>query len=191
MGLISHKAPHFTAEAVDNLEFKTLSLKDFENEYVILLFYPLDFTFVCPTELWAFSDRIQEFEQKNCRVLAVSVDSKHSHLAWLKTPKNKGGVKGLNLTLISDINRELATSYDILTSEGVALRGMFIIDNEQIIRSAIINDLPIGRSVDEALRLLDAVQFHQAHGEVCPVNWKKGDQGMTTDSSGLHTYFSD
>ena len=129
MGLISHKAPHSTAEAVDNLEFKT--------------------------------------------------------------SKKDGGVKGLSLTLTSDINRELTESYDVLTSEGVALRGIFIIENEQFIRSANINVLPIGRSIDEALGHLDAVQFHQAHGEVCPVNWEKGDQGMTTDSSGLITYFSD
>ena len=157
-----------------------------------MFFYPLDFTFVCPTELHAFQERLSQFKDKNTEVIGCSVDSKFSHFAWLNTPVEKGGIKGVSYPLVSDINKTIATDYDVLfEEEGIAYRGLYIIDSNGIVRHQLINDLPLGRNVDEALRLIDAIQFHEEHGEVCPANWNKGQKSMKANSEGLQEFFED
>ncbi|MEO5668037.1 MAG: peroxiredoxin [Bdellovibrionota bacterium] len=189
--LVGKKAPYFEGEAVVGTDFKKITLNDFKGKYVCLFFYPLDFTFVCPTELHAFSDKIEEFKKRNCEVIACSVDSKFSHLAWLKTPRNKGGIEGVKYPIISDLHKTIARSYGTLfEDDGVAFRGLFLINKDGIVEHVTINNLPLGRNVDEYLRLLDAMQFHAEHGEVCPANWKKGETGMKADNKGLEEWFS-
>jgi peroxiredoxin (alkyl hydroperoxide reductase subunit C) len=189
--LVGKKAPYFEAEAVVGGDFKKISLNDFKGKHLVLFFYPLDFTFVCPTELHAFSDKIEEFKKRNCELVAVSVDSKFSHAAWLKTPRSKGGIEGVKYPIVSDLHKTIARSYGTLfEDEGVAFRGLFLIDKEGVVQHVTINNLPLGRSVDECLRVLDALQFYEEHGEVCPANWKKGDKGMKASSSGLEEWFS-
>jgi peroxiredoxin 2/4 len=162
-----------------------------QGKYVVLFFYPLDFTFVCPTEIIAFSDRMPEFKTLNTEVLAVSVDSKFSHLAWMQTPRKEGGVGELAYPLVSDLKREIATSYGVLNDEGVALRGLFIIDKEGVVQHATINNLGFGRSVDETLRCLQAIQYIQENpDEVCPAGWRPGDDTMKPDPVGSREYFS-
>ncbi|GLE04577.1 hypothetical protein PINS_up013546 [Pythium insidiosum] len=179
---IRHPAPEFTADAVVDGEFKTVSLKDYRGKYVVLFFYPLDFTFVCPTEIIAFSEKAEAFRQIGCEVLGCSTDSKFSHLAWINTPRKKGGLGEMKIPLIADYNKEIARAYNVVIEEGadagVALRGAFIIDREGNLRQMTVNDLPVGRNVDEILRLVEAFQFVDEHGEVCPANWKKGDPGI-------------
>lgn len=180
---IQKKAPHFEADTLDaDGSFGHISLDQYKGKYVVLFFYPADFTFVCPTEIIAFSDRIEEFKKIGVEVIAASVDNKFSHLAWTQVPVNKGGLGKLNIPIIADITKKVSKDYGVLIEEGpdagIALRGTFIIDPKGILRVAQINDTPIGRSVDEVLRLVDAIQFHEEHGEVCPVNWKKGDKGI-------------
>ncbi|KAJ0405848.1 hypothetical protein P43SY_001580 [Pythium insidiosum] len=186
-------APEFSTDAVVNGEFKRVSLKDYRGKWVVLFFYPLDFTFVCPTEICAFSDRVDEFRALKTEVLACSIDSKFSHLAWVNTPRKKGGLGEMKIPLLADVNRELGTKYDVLVADGddagVAFRGLFIIDPRGVLRQITINDLPIGRSVDEVLRLVQALQFHEEHGEVCPANWKKGAKAMKADPKGSRAYF--
>jgi alkyl hydroperoxide reductase subunit AhpC len=171
---VQKEAPDFTATAVVNEEFKQLKLSDYRGKYVVLFFYPLDFTFVCPTEIIAFSDRAKDFHDRGAELLGVSVDSQYSHLAWIKTPRAQGGLGELNYPLVSDLTKKISQDYDVLLEGGVALRGLFVIDKQGVIRHITVNDLPIGRSVDETLRVLEALQFFEKHGEVCPANWKPG-----------------
>lgn len=188
--LVNKQAPDFKATAVVGGDFKKISLKDYRGKYVVLFFYPLDFTFVCPTEMHAFQDKLAQFKKLNTEVLGVSVDSEFSHLAWLNADKDTGGIKGVTYPIISDINKTIARDYDVLMVDaGIALRGTFLIDKEGKVRQQTINDLPLGRNVDEMIRLVEALQFHEEHGEVCPANWKKGDKAMKPDSKGLKAYF--
>ncbi|NTU93996.1 MAG: peroxiredoxin [Chlorobiaceae bacterium] len=192
--LVGRKAPEFNAPAVvnGNTFIDSCQLFAFRGKYVVLFFYPLDFTFVCPTELHAFQDKLEEFRKKNVEVLGCSVDSKFSHLAWLNTPRNKGGIQGVTYPLISDINKTIARDYDVLTEDGsVALRGLFLIDREGVVRHQVVNDLGLGRNVDEVLRLIDALQFTEEFGEVCPANWNKGDKSMKPSEEGLKEYFAE
>lgn len=192
--LVGRKAPEFNAPAVvnGNTFIDSCQLFAFRGKYVVLFFYPLDFTFVCPTELHAFQDKLEEFRKKNVEVLGCSVDSKFSHLAWLNTPRNKGGIQGVTYPLISDINKTIARDYDVLTEDGsVALRGLFLIDREGVVRHQVVNDLGLGRNVDEVLRLVDALQFTEEFGEVCPANWNKGDKSMKPSEEGLKEYFAE
>jgi alkyl hydroperoxide reductase subunit AhpC len=174
--LVQQKAPTFTAEAVmPNGAFNDeLKLEDYRGKYVLLFFYPLDFTFVCPTEIIAFSDRNAEFAKLGVQILGASVDSKFSHLAWRNTPRANGGLGDITYPLVADIKKDIARAYDVLLPDGVALRGLFLIDHEGVVRHQVVNDLPLGRSVDEALRMVKALQFSEKHGEVCPANWQEG-----------------
>lgn len=190
--LVGKGAPDFTATAVVNGAFKEgYKLSDNRGKYVILFFYPLDFTFVCPTELHAFQEKVAAFKKLNCEVIACSVDSQFSHFAWLNTPKSKGGIEGVKYPLVSDINKTIAQDYGVLVPDGgVAFRGTFLIDKEGVVRHQSINDLPLGRNVDEYLRLVEALQFHESHGEVCPANWIKGEKTMSPDQKGLESYYA-
>ena len=190
--LVGKKAPDFVATAVKKNEFiENFKLSDLKGSYVVLFFYPLDFTFVCPTELHAFNNKLDEFIKRNVQVIAVSVDSQYSHLAWLETPRIKGGIEGVQYTIVSDINKTISKDYDVLVDgQGIAYRGLFLIDREGIVRHQLVNDLPLGRSVDEALRLVDALQNYEKFGEVCPADWHKGEKTMKPDASGLKEYFA-
>jgi alkyl hydroperoxide reductase subunit AhpC len=187
---IQKEAPDFSAAAVVNEEFKQLRLSDYRGRYVLLFFYPLDFTFVCPTEIIAFSDKAAEFARRNCQILGVSVDSQYTHLAFIKTTRNQGGLGGLNYPLVADLNKEISRAYGVLTEDGsVAYRGLFLIDRAGVLRHLLINDMPLGRSVDEALRVLDALQFTEKHGEVCPADWKPGAATIKPTVKGSKEYF--
>src|ERR1035437_3519961 len=205
--LVGKKAPLFEADAVVNGgEFvEKFSLQQYiGKKHVVFFFYPLDFTFVCPTELIAFQEKLQEFEKRNVAVVGCSVDSKYSHWAWLNTEKNKGGIKGVKYPIVSDLSKTIAANYDVLAGEwmynedgtiefeGVAqaYRGLFLIDKQGIVRHQVVNDFPLGRSIDEALRMVDALQFNEENGEVCPADWHKGDQGMKATSEGVASYLS-
>ena len=188
--LVTKPAPDFTADAVVGDEFKKIKLSDYRGKYVILFFYPLDFTFVCPTEITAFSDQIADFHKRGAEVIGVSVDSKFSHLAWTNTPRKAGGLGKIGYPIISDLNKNIARSYGVLREDaGVALRGLFLIDKEGILRHALVNDLPLGRSIDEAARVLDALKHFEENGEVCPANWKPGSDTMKPDPVGSKKYF--
>lgn len=189
---VGQHAPDFSATAVVDQDFKQISLSQFRGKYVVLFFYPLDFTFVCPTEITAFSDRYSDFSNKNTEVLGVSVDSQFSHLAWIQTPRNQGGIGDINYPLVADLKKEVSKAYNVLDEDaGVALRGLFIIDPEGIIMHATINNLPVGRNVDETLRVLQAFQHVQTHpDEVCPANWTPGQKTMHPDPDGSKEYFS-
>jgi peroxiredoxin (alkyl hydroperoxide reductase subunit C) len=189
--LVGRQAPNFKADAVVNGDFKEISLSDYKNKnYVVLFFYPLDFTFVCPTELHAFQEKIDEFQKRNAEVIGCSIDSKFSHFAWLSTPKNKGGIEGVKYPIISDIHRTIARDYDVLSDNGVAFRGLFLIDKNGVVRHQLVNDLPLGRNVDEAVRLLDALQHFEKNGEVCPANWSKGKEAMKATQDGVSNYLA-
>jgi peroxiredoxin (alkyl hydroperoxide reductase subunit C) len=190
---VGQVAPDFTATAVVDQEFKTIKLSDLRGKYIVLFFYPLDFTFVCPTEIAAFSDRYSEFKELNTEVLGVSVDSEFSHLAWIQTDRKLGGVGDLNYPLVSDIKKEISHAYNVLDPDaGIALRGLFIIDKEGIIQHATINNLSFGRSVDETLRVLQAIQHVQAHpDEVCPAGWQPGDKTMNPDPVKSKEFFAE
>jgi len=190
--LVTQEAPDFTAEAVmaDN-SFAELKLSGYRGKYVVLFFYPLDFTFVCPSEILAFNKRLADFRKKNCEVIGVSVDSKFTHLAWKNTPPENGGIGPIQYPLVQDLNKSIARSYGILFNESVALRGLFLIDPNGKIRHTVINDLSLGRSVNEALRMVDALQFVETHGgEVCPANWQEGDEAMTASNEGVAAYLA-
>jgi peroxiredoxin 2/4 len=187
---VSAPAPDFSGEAYLNGEFKKISLSDFKGKKVVLFFYPLDFTFVCPTEIVAFTDKIEEFRKRNTEVVGVSVDSKFTHKAWAETERKDGGIKGVNYPLLSDINKKVAADYGVLLPDGIALRGLFIINKDGILKHATINHLDLGRNVEEVLRLLDAVDFSEQHGEVCPANWKKGEKAMKPTAESLKQYMS-
>jgi alkyl hydroperoxide reductase subunit AhpC len=187
---VQKPAPDFTADAVVNEDFKQVKLSDYKGKkYVVLFFYPLDFTFVCPTEIVAFSDRIKEFHDRGAEVLGVSVDSQFSHLAWIQSPRAQGGLGGLTYPLVSDLTKKISADYGVLLEGGVALRGLFVIDKEGVIRTITIHDLPIGRSVDEALRVLDALQHFEKHGEVCPAGWTKGAATINPSVKESKAYF--
>jgi len=170
--------------------FKDISLADYKGKYVVLFFYPLDFTFVCPSEIIAFDHKLAEFKERGAEVLGCSVDSHFTHLTWKNTPVEKGGIGNVQYPVISDLTKSIAESYDVLAG-GVALRGLFLIDQEGVVRHQIVNDLPLGRNVDEAIRMLDALQFTEKHGEVCPANWNKGKDGMKPTGEGVASYLKD
>lgn len=180
MSLVQKAAPQFTAAAVmpDKSIKENLSLADYKGKWVVLYFYPLDFTFVCPTEITALSDANDRFEKLNTQVLGCSIDSKFSHLAWINTPRAKGGLDKLNHPLISDITKTIGSDYGVLLEAGITLRGLFIIGPEQNVRYEVVHDLGIGRSVDETIRVLEAIQTSDKTGEVCPANWSKGSDTM-------------
>lgn len=186
MARVQRPAPDFKGTAVVDGQFKEIGLKDFSGKYLVLFFYPLDFTFVCPTEVIAFNDRISEFKQLNAEVVAVSVDSHFSHLAWVKTPRKSGGLGSeTTMPILSDLRKSMAADYGCLTSnKEFALRALYIIDTKGIIRQITINDLPVGRSVDETLRLIKAFQFADEHGEVCPANWQPNSKSINPKKAG-------
>jgi alkyl hydroperoxide reductase subunit AhpC len=186
---VTRAAPDFTADAVVNGEFRQLKLSDYRGKYVVLFFYPLDFTFVCPTELLAFNDQIEEFGKRDCEVIAVSVDSKYTHLAWVTAPRKQGGLGPIRYPIVSDLNKSIARDFGVLLDDvGVALRGLFLIDKGGIVRHILINDLVVGRSVGEVLRVLDAWQHFEHHGELCQADWSKGQAGIKPDPSGKHHF---
>ena len=190
--LIGKTAPAFKAKAVVNGNIVTdFSLSNFLGKYVVFFFYPLDFTFVCPTELHAFQGKLESFEKKNAQVVGCSIDSANSHVAWLSTPKSKGGIEGVTYPLVSDLTKSIAKDFHVLKEdEGIAYRGLFIIDKEGIVRHQLVNDLPLGRSVEEVLRILDALIHYENNGEVCPANWKIGAKTMKPTQEGLENYFA-
>ena len=188
---VGMQAPDFAATAVVDQEFKEISLSQYRGKYVVLFFYPLDFTFVCPTEITAFSDRYSDFNSKNTEVLGVSVDSKFTHLAWIQTPRNEGGIGDISYPLVSDLKREICQSYNVLNDDGEADRGLFIINPNGLIMHSTINKAPVGRNIDETLRILQAYQYVEAHpDEVCPAGWTPGDKTMKEDPKGSKEYFS-
>ncbi len=189
--LVTKQAPEFSANAVmgDNT-IKELKLSDYKGKYVLLFFYPLDFTFVCPTEIIAFDKKLDEFKKRDVEVIGVSVDSEYSHFAWKNTPVDKGGIGQIRYPLVSDITKSISRSYGVLFDEAVALRGLFLIDKEGIVRHCVINDLALGRSVDEAIRMVEALQHFEKYGEVCPANWKEGEEAMKPSSDGVAEYLA-
>lgn len=192
--LVGKEAPNFTADAVVNgNDMKQISLSDYKGKkYVVLFFYPLDFTFVCPTELHAFQDKVAEFNALNTEVIGVSVDSKFSHFAWLNTPKSQGGIEGVKYAVVSDLNKTITKAYDVeVEGAGIAYRGLFLIDKNGIVQHQVVNNLPLGRNVDEAVRMVKALQFFEKNGEVCPANWNEGSKGMKPTDAGLKDYFND
>ncbi|MBT3296951.1 MAG: peroxiredoxin [Verrucomicrobia bacterium] len=190
--LVTKEAPDFTAKAVmGDDSFGEVTLSSYRGKFVLLFFYPLDFTFVCPSEIVAFDKALKDFEARNTVVLGCSVDSEYSHWAWRQTPLNKGGIGQVGFPLVADLTKSIARSYGVLFDESVALRGLFLIDTHGVVRHALVNDLPLGRSVAEALRTLDALQFVEEHGDVCPANWQKGDKTMTPTAEGVATYLGD
>lgn len=188
--LVGKQAPYFEATALVNGEQKKVSLDNFNGKWKVLFFYPLDFTFVCPTEIIAFSDATPKFNENNCEVIACSVDSFFSHLAWTQQARSEGGLGTINFPILSDINKKIAQDYDVLMEEeGISLRGLFLIDDKNIIQHATVNNLSVGRNVTETLRLLEAYQFTAKHGEVCPAGWQKGDETMKPNPTGSKDWF--
>jgi len=204
--LVGKKAPGFSAQAVINggQIVDNFTLEQFKGKYVVLFFYPKDFTFVCPTELFAFQEKLEEFKSRNTEVIAVSTDTEQSHWGWLQMPKNAGGIQGVTYPIVADTNKTITFNYDcmagdydwnedgemIAEGELIAYRGLFLIDKEGIVRHQVVNDLPLGRSVDEALRMVDALQFFENNGEVCPANWQKGQEAITPNQEGISEYLS-
>lgn len=189
--LVTKEAPKFKAQAVfGNNEIKDLDLTEYQGKYVVLFFYPLDFTFVCPSEIIAFDKALDKFKEKNTEVIGVSVDSPYTHFAWKNTALEDGGIGKIRYPLVADLNKSISRDYGILFDESVALRGLFLIDKEGIVRHSVINDLPLGRSVDEALRMVDALAFTEEHGEVCPADWHEGEEGMKPTAEGVADYLA-
>merc|ERR1712093_610668 len=188
---IQKPAPHFAGTAVVDGDFKKISLDDYKGQWLVFFFYPLDFTFVCPTEIIAFSDRVEEFKAIGAEVVGCSVDSEFSHLAWINTPRKQGGLGEMKIPLLSDITKQVSRDYGVLLEdEGISLRGLFIIDPQGTLRQITMNDLPVGRSVDETLRLVQAFQYTDEHGEVCPANWKPGAKTIIPDPENKLKYFN-
>ncbi len=193
--LVGRDAPDFTAAAVlgngdivDNFNFKSAT----EGKMTVVFFYPLDFTFVCPSELIAFDHRLKDFSDRGVEVIGVSIDSQFSHNAWRNTPVNEGGIGPVGYTLVADVKHEICQAFDVEHPEaGVAFRGSFLIDQDGKVRHQVVNDLPLGRNIDEMLRMVDALKFHQEHGEVCPAGWSEGDKGMTASTDGVAKYLSE
>lgn len=204
--LVGKKAPDFNAQAVVNGAeiISDFTLSQFKGKYVVLFFYPKDFTFVCPSELFAFQEQLEDFKSKNVEVIGVSTDTEQSHWGWLQMPKNKGGIEGVTYPLVADTNKTISYNYDVLAgdfdwndegqmiTEGelIAYRGLFLIDKEGVVRHQLVNDLPLGRNVNEAMRMVDALQHLEEHGEVCPANWVKGADAMTATHEGVADYLS-
>ena len=191
MSLVTKQAPEFEAETVmPNNSFEKISLSSLRGQYVLVFFYPLDFTFVCPSEILAFNRQVDDFKTKNCAVLGISVDSVYTHLAWKNTPVDQGGIGPIQFPLVSDISKSISEDYGVLLEDGISLRGLFLIDKDGVIRHELVNDLPLGRNVDEALRVIDALQFFEEHGDVCPANWRPGDEAMKPTAEGVADYLS-
>lgn len=192
--LVGKQAPDFTVPAVlgngEIVDSFTLS-SAIKGKYGLVFFYPLDFTFVCPSELIALDHRLADFKARNVEVVAVSIDSQFTHNAWRNTPVNNGGIGQVGYTMAADIKQEIMKAYDVQSADGVAFRGAFLIDDKGVVRSQIVNDLPLGRNMEELIRLVDALQFHEEHGEVCPANWKKGDKGMNASPEGVASYLTE
>jgi peroxiredoxin (alkyl hydroperoxide reductase subunit C) len=191
--LVTNKAPDFTATAVlgDNQIVDNFNLyQNIGTKGAVLFFYPLDFTFVCPSEIIAFDKRLEEFTSRGINVIAVSIDSQFSHFAWKNTPVNQGGIGHVRFPMVADITKQISRDYDVLFKEGVALRGSFLIDKDGTIRHAVINDLPLGRNIDEMIRMIDTMLFTNEYGEVCPAGWQKGDKGMTASTAGVADYLA-
>ncbi len=190
--LVTKQAPDFTATAVmpDNSMKEDFKLSDFRGKNVILFFYPLDFTFVCPSEIIAFNKKLDEFKKKDCEIIGVSVDSQFSHFAWKNTPVKEGGIGNVQYPLVADLDKTISEQYGVLLDVGIALRGTFLIDRKGVVRHTVINDLPLGRSIDEALRMVDVLRFHEEHGDVCPANWQKGEEAMKPTAEGVADYLA-
>ncbi len=190
--LVTKEAPDFTAAAVlaDGSIKEDFKLSDLRGKYVVLFFYPLDFTFVCPTEIIAHDKRLDEFKKRKVEVVAVSIDSQFSHHAWRNTPVNKGGIGEVQFPMVADVNHEITRAYGVEHPASIALRASFLIDKDGNVRHQVVNDLPLGRNVDEMLRVVDALQFHEKHGDVCPAGWQKGEDGMTPTADGVADYLS-
>jgi len=187
---IGNAAPDFSAMAVVDKQFKQVSLSDYRGQYVVLFFWPLDFTFVCPTEIVAFSESVPAFKERGAAVLGVSVDSQFTHLAWQNTPRAEGGLGDIAFPMISDLTHNISKSYGVLCEEkGVAFRGLFLMDKEGNVRHMLINDLPLGRNVDEALRMVDALKFFEENGEVCPANWRPGEDTIKAGVDSSKKFF--
>jgi peroxiredoxin (alkyl hydroperoxide reductase subunit C) len=192
--LVCQDAPNFTAAAVlanGTIEPNYTLLDAIKDKYGLVFFYPLDFTFVCPTELVALNNRIEEFKKRNVEVIAISIDSAYTHQAWRNTPVGKGGIGPVKYTMVADIKHDIARAYGVESDSGVALRGAFLINKKGKVCSVSINDLPIGRNVDELIRLVDALQFHETHGEVCPANWSRGAKGFHASQEGVSSYLAE
>jgi len=191
--LVGKAAPDFTATAVmgDDSFKEDFILSAYRGKYVVLFFYPLDFTFVCPSEIIAFDHRLDEFTSRGVEVIGVSVDSHFTHLAWKRTPVNEGGIGRVRYPLVSDLSKSIAADYDVLLDAGIALRGSFLIDREGVVRHQVVNDLPLGRNIDEMLRMVDALQFTEEHGEVCPAGWNRGKKGMEPSPEGVAAYLAE
>jgi peroxiredoxin (alkyl hydroperoxide reductase subunit C) len=191
--LVGKKAPDFTATTVlGNNEIKDVTFSEItKGKYAVVFFYPLDFTFVCPSELIAFDNRLEEFKKRNVEVLGVSIDSQFTHLAWKNTPINKGGIGQVQYAMVADIKHEICRAYDVEAEAGVAYRGSFLIDKNGVVRHQVVNDLPLGRNIDEMLRMIDALQFTEEHGEVCPAGWNKGKAGMKANPNGVAEYLAE
>lgn len=190
---VGQKAPEFNCPVVDSSAVKEgFCLKDLGNSYKVIFFYPADFTFVCPTELHAFQAKLEAFKKRNTLVVGVSTDSVESHQKWLQTPKKEGGVEGITYPLIADDCKKMAIDYGVLDeASGMALRGLFILDKDNIVQAAIVHNMPLGRNIDEALRILDALKFHEENGQVCPANWETGQNAMDATAQGVKEYFKD
>lgn len=189
---VCEQAPDFTAMAVINKKFEQVSLSSYRGKYVVLFFWPLDFTFVCPTEIVAFSEAADKFTERNTVLLGVSVDSQFTHLAWQNTPRAEGGLGTINYPMVSDLSHDISRKYGVLLEEkGVALRGLFLIDKEGVLRHQVVNDLPLGRSVDEALRMVEALKFFEENGEVCPANWRPGEKTIKADPEKAKVFFKE
>lgn len=188
--IVTKPAPDFTATAVlpDNSFKEDFRLSEYRGKYVLLFFYPLNFTFVCPTEILAFNKAVPQFEESNCQLIGISIDSHFSHLAWKNTPLENGGIGNICYPLVSDLDKTISTNYQVLLDSGIALRGLFLIDRDGIVRHQVVNDLPLGRNVNEALRILHALQFTEKHGEVCPANWQLGEDAMKPTAEGVASY---
>ena len=190
--LVTKEAPDFTAQAVmpDNTIKEDFTLSSLRGKHVVLFFYPLDFTFVCPTEIIAFNRKLDEFKNRGVELVGVSIDSQFSHFAWKNTKPEDGGIGNIQFPLVADLSKNIAKDYGVLFGGEVALRGLFLIDKEGIVRHCVINDLPLGRSVDEAIRMVDALQFFEENGEVCPANWHKGEDGINPSAAGVADYLA-
>lgn len=188
--LVGKPAPKFKTQAIVKGAIKEVSMDEYKGKWVVLFFYPLDFTFVCPSELLAFHNRVKDFASRKTQVVGCSVDSHFTHLAWTNTPVAQGGVGKLGYPLVADLNKNIARNYDVLLNESVALRGTFLIDEQGVVRHQLVNDLPLGRNIDETIRMIDALDFHKQHGEVCPAGWTKGKPGMKASAEGVATYLA-